>query len=985
MKNNYSIINISGWLIFFISLGVYSLTLEPTASFWDCSELIASAYKLQVPHPPGAPLYLLIGRLFSLLAFGGVEKIAVWINWLSALSSAFTILFLYWTIILIIKKVVPIDSGEKSRLKDFKILGAAAIGSLSFAFSDTFWFSAVEAEVYALSSFLFILSLWMIMKWEKIEDPQKENQWMILIAYVVGLSAGVHLLNLLVIPAFTVIIYLKKWRPNTSCLSGIVIALVVGVLVLMLVLKGVYEGIPVSITFLELFFVNALGFGFGSGFVIFLFGLICFFSCGIFYSIKYKKEVYNTVLLSLLYLVIGYSSYMIIYIRANYHPPINEGNPDTILGMVSYIQREQYGENPVLFGPFHAAKIVDHIKGEAVYIKGKDRYEISHYKSINVYDANSSGILPRMWSQDPAHKEIYAQVSGLAAGNTPHLKENLLFFLKYQINHMYLRYFMWNFSGREGDLQGSGYLLPNDLWKNIPESFHSKARNNFLMLPFLLGLAGIIFNFRKNRKYFSFLLSLFLLTGICLAFYLNTPPNEPRERDYIYFGSFLIYSIWIGLGAISVFSMWEKFFKKPQVAFYLGFTMCSSVPLIMFAEGWDDHDRSNRYVTIDDAKNKLASCAPGSVLFTSGDNDTFPLWYAQEVEGYRKDVRVVVLSYLNADWYIDQLKQKTEKGPALVFSLSGNNYKTGGLNDHLPYVKNANLKNDEISLNAYLNLVRSNFSAIQVHNSFRSSNTLPAKSFYLETGIASTLNKKIPESLKDFVVAKMNIVVKGQNLEKKELMILDYIQTNNWGAAIYFSKSAVKTLKVDLEPYLVQEGLTYRLLPIENPDISRDLINTDVLYDNLVNRFVYTNTANKEVYYSSEEHVSRTLSQYRKHFNTLAEELIFLGNEAKAREVLLKNLSLIPDQTAPYDYHTLNTIRLLYEIGEEDLALEIALKMAKRSEENLKYLQVEPATNFKQRKNLDLYVLKEISAFMKSSGNNKNSEILTQVLVKHLR
>ena len=491
MDNFQKTNNIVGWVLFVLASIVYIITIEPTASLWDCGEFIAVSYKLQVPHPPGAPFFLLVGRMFSFLAFGDVEKVAFWITMSSALSSGFTIMFLFWTIVLLGRKVLKVESGQETREQTLLLMGAGIIGALAYTFSDSFWFSAVEAEVYAMSSFFTAFVFWAMLKWELIEDPSTANKWLILIAYMMGLSIGVHLLNLLTIPSLGLIYYFKKYKPTRN---GLLFTFIVSGIIIVLVQYGVIIGLPSLAGGFEIFFVNNIGLPFGSGIIIFailFFGALIY---GVFYSIKQQKEILNTALLSFVFILIGYACYSIIVIRSSYNPLINENHPEDIVSVVSYLKREQYGEWPIAYGPYFTAELQSQEQGAPVYVKGEEKYEISRYRIKNVYKDEEQTIFPRIHSSRDDHVEAYRRVLGLRTGEKPNFADNIRFLLVRQFGHFYFRYFSWNFIGRESDVQDAGVLWPFENSQDLPEVIaNNKARNNFFMLPFILGLIGMFF------------------------------------------------------------------------------------------------------------------------------------------------------------------------------------------------------------------------------------------------------------------------------------------------------------------------------------------------------------------------------------------------------------------------------------------------------------------------------------------------------------
>jgi hypothetical protein len=971
--------NILGWLVFIIATVVYWMTVEPTASYWDCGEFIAVSYKLEVPHPPGAPFFLLVGRLFSFLAMGDVYKVAYWINIVSVLSSGFTILFLFWTITLFGRKILNINSSELSEGQSYLILGAGLVGALACTFSDSFWFSAVEAEVYAMSSFFTAFVVWAILKWEHIEDEGHANRWLILIFYMMGLSIGVHLLNLVTIPALGLIFYFKKYKPSTW---GVIITLVISVLIIVFINDFVIPGLPGIAGSFEIFFVNSIGLPFRSGIIIFTLLVIAGVVYGIYYSHKKNKEVLNTAFLALAFILIGYSSYSIVLIRSNYNPPIDENNPENVISFVSYLKREQYGSRPLLYGQYFDAQVIDQERGDPVYVQGEDKYEISEYKIKTVFDPDRMTILPRAYSNSENHVQQYRSWMNLRPNEKPNFADNLLFMFRYQIGYMYMRYFMWNFAGRESDIQGASWMMPLDAFKEVPQQLaENKGRNNYFMLPLLLGLIGMFFNYRKNQKVFGVLIILFILTGVALVVYLNSPPVEPRERDYIYAGSYYAFAIWIGIGVLAIGQYIVRFIKNSKTSAIVATLLGLIIPVIMVAENWNDHDRSDRYFSVDSAKNFLASCAPNAILFTGGDNDTFPLWYSQEVEGFRTDVRVIVLSYFNTDWYIEQMTRRTYESQPVPFTLTKDLYRQGGPNDYLPYVENPNLQNQAVNLVSYMDLIRRDHQALKVPTMLGAYNRLPTRTLYLPVNKEEVLSKDlIPEGMENMVPDRMLFRLKGNGLEKNTLMILDMIIANNWERPIYFNNTSLMNAGIDFRQYVVQEGNAYRLLPVERSNLQEELVNTEVMYDNVMNRFQFREMDNPNVYYS-EDYRNFALN-HRSTFNTLADNLLSKGDTLRAREVLLRNIERIPDKSIPYDHANVQTASLLFQVGEDEKAIDIAEKLGTASEEYLTYYdQYGNAPQNEIQKHMT--VLSLLSHMLKDNGVEELSARLETSFLKY--
>ncbi|HPI31521.1 MAG TPA: DUF2723 domain-containing protein, partial [Bacteroidales bacterium] len=710
LKNFKLLNNILGWIVFVVASGVYLLTIEPTASWWDCGEYISTAFKLEVGHPPGAPLFQLMGRFFSLFAGGDVTKVAMMVNSMSAILSGFAILFLFWSITAIAKKLfVKSSSYDLTVPQTLIVLGAGLVGSLAYTFTDSFWFSAVEGEVYATSAFFTAVVFWAILKWEVVADEKYANRWIVFIAFMMGLSIGVHLLNLLCIPAMTMLYYFRKGKQSTK---NFILVLILSVIILGLVQSGIIPWTVKLAGYFELFFVNTLHLPFNSGTIIYFVLLIGLIAFGLIYSKKHGKTILNTVILCFTFIIIGYSSFVVLVVRANANTPINENAPKDALTLLTYLNRDQYGDWPVLYGQYFNARVVDTKEGAYNYIKGEDEYIPTTRKVSYQYDPQGCGLFPRMWSEQDKHIRAYRAWTGTKGKTKPTFGENLAFFFKNQIGNQYLRYFMWNFVGRQNDIQGFGIDeagnkdVANGNWisgikfldaahlgnqdKLTDKMLTNKGRNTYYFLPLLLGLAGLAFHFWKNKKDAFVVTLLFLLTGLAIIVYLNPTPYQPRERDYAYAGSFYAFAIWIGIGVVALYHGLSK--KIPQIASVIIAVVASFllVPTIMAKENWDDHDRSDKYACRDYAKNYLASCAPNAILITNGDNDTFPLWYVQEVEGFRTDVRVVNFTLASGDWYIHQLFNKIYESAPLPFTIPSHKY-TAGTNDFVPYYeKDAN-------------------------------------------------------------------------------------------------------------------------------------------------------------------------------------------------------------------------------------------------------------------------------------------------------
>ena len=927
--------NLSGWLVFAISTLVYVLTVEQTASFWDPGEFVAVSYKLQVPHPPGAPFMLLVYRMFGFLALGDPLQVAYWMNIGSALFSGFTILFLFWSITLMGKRLFSVVEGEETKGQTIALMGAGMVGALVYTFSDSFWFSAVEAEVYAMSSFFTAIVIWAFLKWDVIKDPKEENRWLVFIAYLVGLSIGVHLLNLVTLPALALIYYFKKY-PNPNLKGGIV-AMFLGGVALIIINNFIIPGLPSLAGSMEIWMVNSLGLPFGSGIV--FFGLLFIGALVIAFRISIQREmaVFNTILLSLTFILIGYGSYALIVVRANQDPVINENAPKDIISYVSYLKREQYGYRPLLHGQYFTATLVDQEEGDPIYMKGKNSYEIVDYDLKNTYDPEKTTILPRIYSTQESHKRIYRSKLGLKEGQEPTFGDNLYFMFSHQLGHMYWRYFLWNFSGRESDFSDANWIgLGDALSDNFPDYIkENKAHNNYLMLPLILGLVGFFFQAKKDQKYFYVNLMLFLMMGVVLVLYLNSPPIEPRERDYIYVGSFYAFAIWIGLGALALAHGLNKFTKNLATAGLAATLITLPIAGLMASENWDDHNRKGRYFSVDAARNFLASCAPNAILFTGGDNDTFPLWYVQEVENFRTDVRVVVLSYFDTDWYVEQMTREVNESKALPFSLEPQRYQKG-TNDVLYVMEKEGL--NAISAREYLNLINSGSELLQMKTSGKTViNMVPSRNLILDVDSSFLANDEIvPAKFKDLFVPQMNLQVSGNYVTKGTLMLLDLIVSNNWERPIYFNNTSLSTLGLNISEHVVMEGLTYRLLPIRKPDTLREeLVNTDLALKNYMENFAFRGMNDPNVYL--DEEYRRFTSNHRSALNSIALALLDENRMEDAAKLLNFGLATIPDKAVPYDLSSGQSVPLFFELGEDEKALDIVDKISKRSLDMITY------------------------------------------------
>jgi hypothetical protein len=962
MNNFQKVNNLVGWLVFAVALITYIITMEDTASFWDAGEFIAASYKLQVPHPPGAPLFLMLGRLFSLFAGGDVSKVAYWINMLSVVASAFTILFLFWTITMLACKISGKKREELSGNDLFLVMGAGAVGALAYTFSDTFWFSAVEAEVYGMSSFFTAVVFWAAFKWELIEDKALSNRWIIFIAYLTGLSIGVHLLNLVTIPALALIYYYKKTEKPTNV--GVILSLLVGVVIIGCINAGVISGLPSFGFEFEKIFTNTFGLPMGVGIMVFVVLLLGALVFGIRYTHVKNKVNANVALLSLAFILIGYLSYMMVLVRSNFNPPINENNPSDVLNYVMYLKREQYGDRSLVKGPHYASQIVDIKQGKDIYRKKDGKYTVYDHRPEVVYEPGSEMLLPRLGSNAPSHKQLYQEILGLSEGESPTFGDNLKFLFIFQINQMYLRYFGWNFVGRESDIQGAGIAPFAD--SSLPDGLkNNKANNNYYFLPLILGLLGFFYQLNKKDKDWQSIFIVFIMTGLALVMFINSPPTEPRERDYIYVGSFYAFAIWIGLGVMGLAKFLQRFLKGSASS--VAVVLCLVIPVLMAFEGWDDHDRSNRFHSVDFAKNLLNSCAPNAILFTGGDNDTFPLWYVQEVEGFRTDVRVCNLSLLGTDWYIDQMKRRTYKSEALPISLEYEQY-ISSVNDNIPFYENTYVKDSGINLKDYIEYIHNNVESIkQQTSSGEMINTLPTSIFTLPVNKEEVIKLGIVDKKYEGQIVDNLIWSIGKNdLYKPQLIQLDIIATNNWKRPVYFSSTIGPESYLGMKKYMQVEGMAYRLLPVSIEGADDGFVNTRIAKENMLTKTFWREMDNEKVYYN-EYYTGSPVVSSRIAFAKLASQQLYEEDKKGALETLNYASKVMPDKTIPYDQISVTYIRLLAEAGDTKAALNIADTMAKRADNNLAY-HINSRRNVNNEIGYNLNILQGVASSLKESG-----------------
>lgn len=1027
----YNILNNSlGWLVAIIASVVYISTAEPTASLWDCGEYIATAYKLQVGHPPGAPTFQLLGRFFSLFAGNDVTKVAYCINVMSALCSGLTILFLFWSITMLVKKLALRNNSEMTTSKMIAIFGSGLVGALAYTFTDTFWFSAVEGEVYAMSSFCTAIVFWAMLKWEQQADDPHAIRWLVFIAYVIGLSIGVHLLNLLTVPACVFIYYFKRYQQTTT--KGVLVASVLSLVILAGILYGIIPWIVSISGYFDRVFVNAFGFGFNVGTVFYFTILIAAIVWGLWYTHKKNKVVWNTIILSLAFILIGYSTFLTLVIRSNADTPIDENNPETAVGLLSYLNREQYGSTPLFKGPFYNAPIREFKDGDPTYVgfyvvkngnlevarftekeladkfvqeHGGDlkidcSYEISNDNKGRdpVYDPKYTTIFPRMWNAE--HADTYKSWGGIKNdpnnSRIPTMGNNLRFMFGYQIYYMYLRYFMWNFVGRQNDQQGFGGKSDGE-WlsgikfidearlgtQNLPDTMnHNKGRNAYYFLPLILGLIGLFYHFSKNAKDGVVILLLFFMTGLAIAIYLNMYAYQPRERDYAFAASFYAFAIWIGIG---VYALYDKLHEKlagklsPAIGAVAITIVCLfAVPVLMASENWDDHDRSNRYTTIELAKSYLEACAPNAILFTNGDNDTFPLWYAQEVEGVRTDVRVCNLSLLNTDWYIDQMKRKAYDSDPLPISMTQDQYRDG-TRDYLIVREDTR---EYLDLKDMFDFMMKEDARAKLQlSSGKMINYLPTRNLIIRVNKENFLkNSTLTKADEANMVDTIKWTLPNQYVHKSTLAVLDMLAHNDWKRPIYFAITAGDDALFGLKNYLQSEGMVYRLVPVRTEaDRSRSTFygtaNTDLLYKHLMEDYKWESLSDPRIYVN--EDLRRMTNNIRSLYVHLAEKLVDERKFDKAEEVLDRCLEVIPNETVPYNYVSMYCGRIYLSMDTPTAKAkgeQVMAQLIKNCEDELAYIQRLPVSiqrDFERTAQIDATILQQakmIVEFYKSNS-----------------
>ncbi len=957
--------NIIGWVIFAIASFTYLSTIEATASLWDCGEYISTAVNLEVGHPPGAPLFQMLGAVVATFAFGDTMAMAKMVNAMSAISSAFAILFLFWSITHMVRKIATKDS-ELDQNKIYAILGSGIVGALGFTFTDTFWFSAVEGEVYAMAMFLIALVFWLGLKWEDEAEDNRASRWLVLISYIYGLAIGVHLMVILTIPAIAFIVYFKKFK-NVN-IKKFIIANIVIVAILGFVFKGVFPYTMKFFGVLELFFVNTVGLPFHGGTIIAGILLISAFVGALLYTRKKGWVLVNTAVLSVMFMLIGFSNYMMIAIRANTNTPINENNPSTAVTLLDYYNRVQYGEWPVVYGAMYTAyeggikldEAKPYLDGTPVYEEddatGKYLMVDDKKGTIPNIDKKYVGFWARMYSSDPNHIKMYKAIAGKPPyGRKPTFMQNMKYFLDYQVGYMYMRYFMWNFAGRQNDIQGkfeptkgnwiSGItfldearLGPQD---NLPKDLaNNKGRNMYFLIPLLVGLVGLIYQFQYHPKDAYSLFLLFFMTGIAILIYTSPKPFEPRERDYAIVGSFYVFAMWMGIGVWAIYEKISAKFSPKLSAIGLTFILTLLIPGVMAKENWDDHDRSGRTSARDIAKMYLDSVDKDAILFTYGDNDTFPLWYVQEVEGYRTDVKVVNLSLLNTDWYIDQMKRKTYKAEAIPSQMTHNLYRQG-TRDVAYFYDKYGIADKRITVKQFIDWISSDNPKTKIKFNENATEVIyPTKKLLIPVNKKAVLeNGIVAKKDSSLILDHLNWDLEGNALEKKDLMIIDMIANNNWKRPIYFAVTAGYSSKsfLYLDEYFQLEGLVYKIVPIKTERSGMDMgrINSEIMYKKVLG-WDWKNFGNKDLY--MDETNRRTSSwSVRNNMARLAEALINDGEKEKAIEILDMTMTNLPTSIYYKNHYVMGLIDGYFRAGAKEKGSALLKEFLSDNYDEVKY------------------------------------------------
>ena len=1078
MKQYKTVNNLVGWLTFIIAATVYCMTIEPTASFWDCPEFITTGYKLEVGHPPGAPFFMLTANLFSQFA-SDATTVAKMVNYMSALMSGACILFLFWSITHLVLKLIIKDENNITTGQLITIMGSGLVGALVYTFSDTFWFSAVEGEVYAYSSLFTAVVFWLILKWEDVADQPHSDRWIILIAYLTGLSIGVHLLNLLCLPAIVLVYYYKK-VPNANA-KGSLLALFGSMVLVGIVLYGIVPGVVKVGGWFELLFVNSMGLPFNTGVIVYIIilaasiiwgvyesytetsrprmnisfmltiallgipfyghgassviiGIIVLAALGLYLFAKKLDQKYqisartmNTALLCTMMIMVGYSSYALIVIRSTANTPMDQNSPEDIFTLGEYLGREQYGTRPLFYGQAYSSKVELEVKdGYCVPVEANSTTKYIRKEKTSADEKDSyievpgrveykyaqNMLFPRMYSS--AHAAQYkgwVDIDGVDVPydecgnaimvNIPTQWENIKFFFRYQLNFMYWRYFMWNFAGRQNDLQGSGEIEHGNWITGIPfidnwlvgdqsllpqELKDNKGHNVFYCLPLLLGIIGLLWQAYRGQKgvqQFWVVFFLFFMTGIAIVLYLNQTPSQPRERDYAYAGSFYAFAIWVGMGVAGIIKLLQDYAKMKELpTSVLVSVLCLLVPIQMASQTWDDHDRSGRYVARDFGQNYLMSLQESGnpIIFTNGDNDTFPLWYNQETEGFRTDARTCNLSYLQTDWYIDQMKRPAYDSPSLPITWDRVEY-VEGTNEYIqirPEIKQtidalyaqANSSDNPEALQNVRNefgedpYELKNILKYWIRSEKEGLHVIPTDSIVIKIDKEAVRRSgmKIPEALGDSIPDHMNILLRDDNgrpkraLYKSELMMLEMLAHANWERPMYMAITVGRENQLGMDKHFIQEGLASRFTPFETKKLGTT-VDSEKMYDNLMNKFKFGGIDKPGIYI--DENVMRMCYTHRRVFAQLIEQLMKEGKKDKALAALDYAEKMIPAYNVPYDWQNgaVQMAEAYYQLGETEKADKIMDALANKAIEYLTwYLSLDNSQFFVSSREFEYHI-----------------------------
>ena len=1078
MKQYKTVNNLVGWLTFIIAATVYCMTIEPTASFWDCPEFITTGYKLEVGHPPGAPFFMLTANLFSQFA-SDATTVAKMVNYMSALMSGACILFLFWSITHLVRKLIIKDENNITTGQLITIMGSGLVGALVYTFSDTFWFSAVEGEVYAYSSLFTAVVFWLILKWEDVADQPHSDRWIILIAYLTGLSIGVHLLNLLCLPAIVLVYYYKK-VPNANA-KGSLLALFGSMVLVGIVLYGIVPGVVKVGGWFELLFVNSMGLPFNTGVIVYIIilaasiiwgvyesytetsrprmnisfmltiallgipfyghgassviiGIIVLAALGLYLFAKKLDQKYqisartmNTALLCTMMIMVGYSSYALIVIRSTANTPMDQNSPEDIFTLGEYLGREQYGTRPLFYGQAYSSKVELEVKdGYCVPVEANSTTKYIRKEKTSADEKDSyievpgrveykyaqNMLFPRMYSS--AHAAQYkgwVDIDGVDVPydecgnaimvNIPTQWENIKFFFRYQLNFMYWRYFMWNFAGRQNDLQGSGEIEHGNWITGIPfidnwlvgdqsllpqELKDNKGHNVFYCLPLLLGIIGLLWQAYRGQKgvqQFWVVFFLFFMTGIAIVLYLNQTPSQPRERDYAYAGSFYAFAIWVGMGVAGIIKLLQDYAKMKELpASVLVSVLCLLVPIQMASQTWDDHDRSGRYVARDFGQNYLMSLQESGnpIIFTNGDNDTFPLWYNQETEGFRTDARTCNLSYLQTDWYIDQMKRPAYDSPSLPITWDRVEY-VEGTNEYIqirPEIKQtidalyaqANSSDNPEALQNVRNefgedpYELKNILKYWIRSEKEGLHVIPTDSIVIKIDKEAVRRSgmKIPEALGDSIPDHMNILLRDDNgrpkraLYKSELMMLEMLAHANWERPMYMAITVGRENQLGMDKHFIQEGLASRFTPFETKKLGTT-VDSEKMYDNLMNKFKFGGIDKPGIYI--DENVMRMCYTHLRVFAQLIEQLMKEGKKDKALAALDYAEKMIPAYNVPYDWQNgaVQMAEAYYQLGETEKADKIMDALANKAIEYLTwYLSLDNSQFFVSSREFEYHI-----------------------------